>query len=75
MDTTLLVKTKKDLKKKAQDLAADLGLTLTDVVNTSLRQFVMNQGITISKIPTEHVDMYKNGKDLLQAYKDSLDEF
>lgn len=75
MDTTLLVKTKKDLKKKAQDLASDLGLTLTDVVNNSLRQFVMNQGITISKIPTEHVDMYKNNKNLLQAYKDSLDEF
>lgn len=75
MTTTLLVKTDKALKKQAQDLAGDLGLTMTDIVNASLRQFVMNQGITISKIPTEHVDMYKNKKGLLKAYQDSLEEF
>ena len=45
MDTTMLIKTKKDLKLQAQELAQDLGLSLTDVVNASLRQFVINQGI------------------------------
>ncbi len=75
METTILIKTKKDLKKQAQVLAGELGLTLTDVVNNSLRQFVMNQGITISKIPTEHVDMYKNKRSVLAAYRESLDEF
>ncbi|MFA7285301.1 MAG: hypothetical protein WC011_00430 [Candidatus Paceibacterota bacterium] len=75
MDTTILIKTKKDLKNKAQELASDLGLSLTDVVNASLRQFVINQGITISKIPTESIDTYINKKEILSAYKESLKEF
>lgn len=72
MDTTLLVKTKKDLKQKAQRLAADLGLSLTDVVNASLRQFIVNQGITISKLPTETLDMYANKKEIISAYNASF---
>lgn len=75
MDTTILIKTKKEIKVKAQALAKDLGLSLTDVVNASLRQFVINQGITISKLPTEGLDVYRNRKDILSAYKASLKEF
>ncbi len=75
MDTTMLIKTKKDLKLKAQELASDLGFSLTDIVNASLRQFIINQGITISKIPTEDVDIYVNKKNILSAYQASLKEF
>ncbi|OGI72536.1 hypothetical protein A3J61_01025 [Candidatus Nomurabacteria bacterium RIFCSPHIGHO2_02_FULL_38_15] len=75
MDTTMLIKTKKDLKLKAQELASELGFSLTDIVNASLRQFVINQGITISKIPTERLDSYTNKKEILSAYKASLTEF
>lgn len=75
MDTTILIKTNKDIKLKAQELAQDLGLSLTDVINASLRQFVVNQGITISKIPTESLDMYANKKEIMDAYKASLKEF
>ncbi len=75
MDTTMLIKTKKDLKLQAQELAQDLGLSLTDVVNAGLRQFVINQGITISKIPTESIDAYINKKEILSAYQSSLKEF
>lgn len=53
MDTTILIKTKKDLKTQAQELASDLGFSLTDIINSSLRQFVLNQGMVISKIPTD----------------------
>ena len=53
MDTTILIKTKKDIKLQAQGLAKELGLSLADVVNASLRQFITNQGITISKVPTD----------------------
>lgn len=63
MDTTILIKTKKDVKLQAQSLAHDLGLSLADVVNASLRQFVINQGITISKLPTESLDAYLNKKE------------
>ena len=75
MDTTILIKTKKDIKLQAQELARDLGLSLTDIVNASLRQFVVNQGITISKLPTESIDEYINKKEILSAYQASLKEF
>ena len=71
----MLIKTKKDLKLQAQELAQDLGLSLTDVVNAGLRQFVINQGITISKIPTESLDAYIDKKEILSAYQASLKEF
>lgn len=75
MDTTILIKTKKDLKLQAQYLAKDLGLSLADVVNASLRQFIINQGITISKMPTESLDSYINKKQIISAYEESLKEF
>jgi antitoxin component of RelBE/YafQ-DinJ toxin-antitoxin module len=75
MDTTILIKTKKELKLKAQELASDLGFSLTDIINASLRQFVTNQGITVSKIPTENLDMYLNKKEMLADYQDMLKEF
>ena len=75
MDTTILFKTKKDLKLKTQRLAKDLGLSLADVLNASLRQFIINQGLTISKLPTERLDSYVNKKEILSAYQESLKEF
>lgn len=75
MDTTILIKTNKNLKQKVQHLAKELGLSMADVVNASFRQFIVNQGITISKIPNETINTYKNKKDILLAYKDSFSEF
>lgn len=75
MDTTMLIKTKKDLKFQAQELAQDLGFSLTDIVNASLRQFIINQGFTVSKIPTEDLYMYTNKKEMLRDYQAMLKEF
>jgi len=75
MDTTILIKTKKDLKLQAQELASELGFSLTDIINASLRQFIVNQGIVISKIPTEELDIYTNKKEIISAYQASLKEF
>ncbi|MFA6273202.1 MAG: hypothetical protein WC673_01790 [Candidatus Paceibacterota bacterium] len=75
MDTTMLIKTKKNLKLQAQELASDLGFSLTDIINASLRQFIINQGMTISKIPTENLDIYTNKNNILSAYQASLKEF
>lgn len=71
----MLIKTEKRLKLQAQELASDLGFSLTDIVNASLRQFIINQGMTISKIPTETLDMYINKDNILSAYQASLKEF
>ncbi len=75
MNTTILIKTKKDLKLRAQGLAKELGLSLADIVNASLRQFVINKGIHISKLPTEHLYEYKNRDQIISAYNESLKEF
>ncbi len=75
MNTTILIKTKKEVKLKAQKLAKELNLSLADVVNASLRQFIMNQGITISKMPTESLDAYINKEEIIAAYHASLKEF
>ena len=75
MDTTILIKTKKEVKLQAQKLAKDLGLSLADVVNASLRQFVVNQGITISKIPADNLNFYLNKDEIVSAYQESLKEF
>jgi len=75
MNTTILIKTKKDLKLKAQNLAKDLGLSLADVINASLRQFIVNQGINISKIPTDSIDHYENKGEIIKSYSDALKEF
>ncbi|OGJ01305.1 hypothetical protein A3I95_02295 [Candidatus Nomurabacteria bacterium RIFCSPLOWO2_02_FULL_44_12] len=75
MDTTILIKTKKELKNKAKKLAGELGLSLADVVNASLRQFVTNQGINISKIPTETLDEYSNPEEILSGLRESFKEF
>ena len=75
MDTTILIKTNKDLKLQAQELASDLGFSLTDIINASLRQFIVNQGIVISKIPTEDLGIYTNKKEIISAYQASLKEF
>lgn len=69
------LKTDQKLKKEAQDLAKELGLSLSDVVNASLHKFVVNQGINISKFPTENLGEYKNKKEIIKAYSESLDEF
>lgn len=74
MDTTILIRTKKDLKLKAKKLASDLGLSLADVINASLRQFIVNQGITISKLPTDSIKNYTNKDEILRAYKKSRRE-
>ena len=48
MDTSLLIKTKKSLKIEAQKVAEDMGIPLTTVINSFLKQFVREKEITLS---------------------------
>jgi addiction module RelB/DinJ family antitoxin len=48
MDTTLTIKTKKELRDEAKKTAAKLGLPLSTVVNALLRQFTRNREIVLS---------------------------
>lgn len=48
MDTTMLIKTDKGLKLKAQALARSMGLPLGTVVNNYLRNFVIEQRVVFN---------------------------
>lgn len=45
------VKTDKEVKNNARKLAEELGLSLSDIVNVSLRNFIRTREIKISTIP------------------------
>lgn len=51
MSTVLHVKLDEDLKKEAQETAKNLGLPLSTVVASTLREFVRTQSITFSGTP------------------------
>ena len=48
MDTTMLIKTKKDLKMQAQKLAKEMGLPLSTLVNNYLRDFIVTRQVTFN---------------------------
>ena len=49
--TLISVKADQEVKKNAQKLAAELGLSLSDVISASLRNFIRTREITFSSIP------------------------
>lgn len=51
METILSIKTKKDLKEKAQSLASELGIPLTTVINSYLRQFIRERKLVLELEP------------------------
>lgn len=63
MTSTIIVKSDPKLKAQAQKTAADLGLTLTAVVNAGLEDFVQNKSISFGE--------KKNFKTPYGIFKDS----
>ena len=51
MNTVIHIKANKEVKENAQKLAKDLGLSLSDVINASLRNFLRTREITFSSVP------------------------
>jgi len=51
MKTAINIKADTVVKKKAQKLAEELGLTLSAVVNASLKEFIRNQSVSFSTVP------------------------
>lgn len=48
MDTTMLIKTNKVLKHKAQKLAKEMGLPLGTLVNNYLRNFIVDRQVVFN---------------------------
>ncbi len=55
MNTTILLKTDKELKNEASRVAKELGVPLTTVMNAYLRQFVRDRRISLSVDPTPNI--------------------
>ncbi|KKQ92094.1 MAG: hypothetical protein UU16_C0020G0008 [Candidatus Woesebacteria bacterium GW2011_GWA2_40_7] len=49
MTSTIIIRTDSKLKAKAQKTAAELGLTLSAVINNHLKKFVEEKSFTASK--------------------------
>lgn len=51
MQTVIHIKANKEVKENAQKAARDLGLTLSDVINAALRNFIRTREVIFSDIP------------------------
>jgi len=51
MKTMINIKADKEVKAEAQRLAKKLGLSLSDVMNASLRNFIRTREVRVSDIP------------------------
>ncbi len=60
MTTVIHIKADKEVKENAQKAAKDLGLTLTDVINASLRNFIRTREVIFSDIPQMTPELEKS---------------
>lgn len=51
MQTVIHIKADREVKENAQKAAKELGLTLSDIINASLRNFIRTREITFSAVP------------------------
>lgn len=51
MKTTINIKADKEVKEQAQEIAEDLGLPLSGVINAFLKDFIRSRSISFSTIP------------------------
>lgn len=59
MTTVIHIKANKEVKENAQKLAAKLGLSLSDVINASLRNFIRTREIHFSDVPVMTPELEK----------------
>jgi len=64
MTSTIIIKTDPKLKREAQKIASDLGITLTAIINSHLRDFVEKKSISLWS-------RYKKVKNPYGIFKDS----
>jgi len=59
MKTIINIKTDKEIKKSAQKVVAELGLSLSAVINVHLKQFIKNKEVYFSVVPRMSLEMEK----------------
>lgn len=68
MKTVIHIKADKEVKENAQEAAAALGLSLSDVINASLRNFIRTRQVIFSDIPVMTPELEK----LLDRVEDDI---
>ena len=68
LTTVIHVKADKEVKENAQQVAKDLGLTLSAVINASLRNFIRTRQIIFSDVPQMTPELEK----LLDKVEDDI---
>ncbi|OGM32007.1 hypothetical protein A2803_02865 [Candidatus Woesebacteria bacterium RIFCSPHIGHO2_01_FULL_44_21] len=68
MNTVIHIKADKEVKENAQSLAKKLGLSLSDVINASLRNFIRTREIVFSDVPQMTPELEK----LLDKVEDDI---
>lgn len=68
MKTVLNIKTDRDVKEQARKVAADLGLSLSTVVNAQLKQFVRNRSVLFSLAPQMTTEL----EELLESVEEDI---
>lgn len=81
MNTVIHIKADKEVKENAQKVARDLGLSLSDIINASLRNFIQTRTVVFTDIPTMTPQLekkldriekdIKEGKNLSPAFTNS----
>ncbi len=51
MKVIINIKTEKEIKENAQNIAKEMGISLSDVVNASLRNFIRTREVYFSAVP------------------------
>lgn len=51
MKATINIKADKEVKESAQEIASELGLPLSGVVNAFLKEFIRSRSISFSSVP------------------------
>lgn len=87
MTTVIHIKADREVKKNAQEIAKGLGLTLSDIINASLRNFIRTRRVIFSDVPVMTSELeklldkveedIKTGKNLSPAFdsKKKMDKY
>ena len=80
MKTMINVKADQEVKRGAQKVASDLGLTLSAVINAYLKQLIRNKSVFFSSIPRMTPELealigqaeedYKKGRNISPVFSD-----
>ncbi|MFA5755371.1 MAG: type II toxin-antitoxin system RelB/DinJ family antitoxin [Candidatus Paceibacterota bacterium] len=51
MKAIINIKTEKEIKENAQNIAKEMGISLSDIINASLRNFIRTREVYFSAVP------------------------